>query len=101
LEMVAHQAEGMRLTIGLGARLAQRLEEPLPIRVIAENRFAPGPLDSSGGKSPLRIQSAKVVASPNSARMLAGVSIVRTDPVTCQVPPPHPRPRASGKKRGW
>src|SRR6059036_2990186 len=39
--MVAHQAEGMDLPIGPGARLAQGFEEPFPIAFIPEDEFMP------------------------------------------------------------
>jgi hypothetical protein len=44
MKLIAHQAKGLDLPIGLGTRLAHSLEEALPIRVIAEDGFAPVPV---------------------------------------------------------
>jgi hypothetical protein len=39
MKMVAHQAIRMHLPAGLLASLAQRLQLPLPVRVVGEDRF--------------------------------------------------------------
>ena len=39
-EMIPHQAQDVNLPIGLVTSLAQRLDEPIPIRVIPEDEFA-------------------------------------------------------------
>ena len=41
MEMIPHQAPGVHLPIGLDAGFAQGFEEPFPIRVVLEDRFAP------------------------------------------------------------
>src|SRR5947208_16730380 len=41
LPVIGHQAQGVHLPAGLAASFAQGVDEPLPIRVIAENGFAP------------------------------------------------------------
>ena len=41
MKVIRHQAQGMDLPPGLAASLAQGTDEPLPIRDIAENGFAP------------------------------------------------------------
>src|SRR5213596_3490295 len=41
MKVIGHQAQGMHLPAGLAASFAQGVYEPLPIRVIPENGFAP------------------------------------------------------------
>ena len=41
MKMVGHQAQGMRLSTGLGVRFAQCGEKPLPILALPENLLPP------------------------------------------------------------
>jgi len=41
MKMIGHETQGVNLSAGLAARLAQRADKPLPILVIPENRFPP------------------------------------------------------------
>ena len=41
MKVIGHQAQGMHLPTALAASFVQGVDEPLPIRVIAENGFAP------------------------------------------------------------
>ena len=41
MKMIVHQAPGMRLSVGFAPRFGHCFQEQLPVRVIAENRFAP------------------------------------------------------------
>jgi len=43
MKMIAHQTEGVDLPIRLGASFAEGFEKTLPVRVIAEDGFAPVP----------------------------------------------------------
>ena len=40
MKVIGHEAERVHLPIRLGARLAQRLDETLPVGVVFEDRFA-------------------------------------------------------------